>query len=135
MSKLCPFFPLPLYLVATGLQTIQFLFNLHFILLLPASSSTHCIPSPSAAAPGAPKPLAPPPPLTTQRQPSRPAPPVPTSSSSSNNNNSSNEGPQWSCSECTFLNHPALDQCEECEMPRDDEEEYIRLTLLLQIAT
>ncbi|XP_059083651.1 GATA zinc finger domain-containing protein 7-like [Tigriopus californicus] len=28
------------------------------------------------------------------------------------------EGPQWSCSECTFLNHPALDHCEECEMPR-----------------
>eukprot|EP00095_Tigriopus_kingsejongensis_P008247 snap_masked-scaffold230_size244653-processed-gene-1.1 protein:Tk08247 transcript:snap_masked-scaffold230_size244653-processed-gene-1.1-mRNA-1 annotation:"mitogen-activated protein kinase kinase kinase 7-interacting protein 2" len=28
------------------------------------------------------------------------------------------EGPQWSCSECTFLNHPALDRCEECEMPR-----------------
>jgi len=28
------------------------------------------------------------------------------------------EGPQWGCSECTFLNHPALDRCEECEMPR-----------------
>lgn len=28
------------------------------------------------------------------------------------------EGPQWPCSECTFLNHPALDRCEECEMPR-----------------
>jgi hypothetical protein len=27
MFKLCPFFPLPLYLVATGLRTIQFLFN------------------------------------------------------------------------------------------------------------
>jgi hypothetical protein len=26
MFKLCPFFPLPLYLVATGLRTIQFLF-------------------------------------------------------------------------------------------------------------
>jgi len=26
--------------------------------------------------------------------------------------------PQWSCSECTFLNHPALKECEECEMPR-----------------
>jgi hypothetical protein len=25
MFKLCPFFPLPLYLVATGLRTIQFL--------------------------------------------------------------------------------------------------------------
>jgi hypothetical protein len=29
MFKLCPFFPLPLYLVATGLETIQFLFFTH----------------------------------------------------------------------------------------------------------
>nr|XP_033792795.1 TGF-beta-activated kinase 1 and MAP3K7-binding protein 2 isoform X2 [Geotrypetes seraphini] len=28
------------------------------------------------------------------------------------------EGTQWSCSACTFLNHPALNRCEECEMPR-----------------
>ena len=42
-----------------------------------------------------------------------------------NDNNNTNgqgqgqaEGPQWSCTECTFLNHPALDRCEECEMPR-----------------
>ena len=26
--------------------------------------------------------------------------------------------PQWSCAECTFLNHPALKECEQCEMPR-----------------
>ena len=25
---------------------------------------------------------------------------------------------QWSCAECTFLNHPALKECEQCEMPR-----------------
>ena len=25
---------------------------------------------------------------------------------------------QWSCSACTFLNHPQLDKCEVCEMPR-----------------
>lgn len=25
---------------------------------------------------------------------------------------------QWSCTKCTFLNHPALSTCEECEMPR-----------------
>jgi hypothetical protein len=32
MFKLCPIFPLPLYLVATGLRTIQFLFSVknHF---------------------------------------------------------------------------------------------------------
>ncbi|CDQ75772.1 unnamed protein product [Oncorhynchus mykiss] len=28
------------------------------------------------------------------------------------------EGAQWSCEECTFLNHPALNRCEQCEMPR-----------------
>lgn len=32
-----------------------------------------------------------------------------------NNGSALAEGPQWSCSECTFLNHPALDQCEQCE--------------------
>jgi len=31
--------------------------------------------------------------------------------------NSSEEG-KWSCSECTFSNHPSLDTCEICEMPR-----------------
>ena len=30
---------------------------------------------------------------------------------------SSEEG-KWSCSECTFSNHPSLDTCEICEMPR-----------------
>jgi len=28
------------------------------------------------------------------------------------------EGENWNCSACTFLNHPALKQCECCEMPR-----------------
>ncbi|XP_076304840.1 TAK1-associated binding protein 2 isoform X2 [Tachypleus tridentatus] len=28
------------------------------------------------------------------------------------------EGNMWKCSECTFHNHPALDKCEVCEMPR-----------------
>ncbi|XP_072036000.1 uncharacterized protein [Amphiura filiformis] len=28
------------------------------------------------------------------------------------------EGQQWSCNSCTLLNHPALDKCECCEMPR-----------------
>ncbi|XP_054645139.1 TGF-beta-activated kinase 1 and MAP3K7-binding protein 3 [Dunckerocampus dactyliophorus] len=28
------------------------------------------------------------------------------------------EGAQWSCDSCTFLNHPALNRCEQCEMPR-----------------
>ncbi|XP_029449922.1 TGF-beta-activated kinase 1 and MAP3K7-binding protein 2 isoform X3 [Rhinatrema bivittatum] len=28
------------------------------------------------------------------------------------------EEAQWSCTACTFLNHPALNRCEQCEMPR-----------------
>ncbi|XP_021936794.1 TGF-beta-activated kinase 1 and MAP3K7-binding protein 3-like isoform X2 [Zootermopsis nevadensis] len=28
------------------------------------------------------------------------------------------EGPHWTCSQCTFQNHPLLDKCETCEMPR-----------------
>ncbi len=28
------------------------------------------------------------------------------------------EGEPWSCSACTFKNHPALEKCEICEMPR-----------------
>lgn len=30
------------------------------------------------------------------------------------------EGAQWNCESCTFLNHPALNRCEQCEMPRYD---------------
>ncbi|XP_077367098.1 TGF-beta-activated kinase 1 and MAP3K7-binding protein 2 isoform X2 [Festucalex cinctus] len=29
------------------------------------------------------------------------------------------EGTQWSCTGCTFLNHPALNRCEECDLLRD----------------
>lgn len=25
---------------------------------------------------------------------------------------------RWNCSECTFANHPSLETCEICEMPR-----------------
>ncbi|KAF4518093.1 hypothetical protein B566_EDAN007794 [Ephemera danica] len=28
------------------------------------------------------------------------------------------DGPHWTCSVCTFRNHPALSKCEQCEMPR-----------------
>ncbi|XP_051870579.1 TGF-beta-activated kinase 1 and MAP3K7-binding protein 3 isoform X2 [Pristis pectinata] len=28
------------------------------------------------------------------------------------------EGAPWNCNSCTFLNHPALNRCEQCEMPR-----------------
>lgn len=29
------------------------------------------------------------------------------------------EGAQWNCESCTFLNHPALHRCEQCEMPHN----------------
>lgn len=28
------------------------------------------------------------------------------------------EGPKWNCDVCTFLNHPILDKCEQCDFPR-----------------
>ncbi|KAM4713195.1 TGF-beta-activated kinase 1 and MAP3K7-binding protein 2 isoform 2-T2 [Anableps anableps] len=28
------------------------------------------------------------------------------------------EGTHWNCTACTFLNHPALNRCEQCEFPR-----------------
>jgi len=31
---------------------------------------------------------------------------------------SSSEGGSWSCDSCTFHNHPSLDECEMCYMPR-----------------
>uniref|UniRef100_A0A672F7H9 TGF-beta activated kinase 1 (MAP3K7) binding protein 2 n=1 Tax=Salarias fasciatus TaxID=181472 RepID=A0A672F7H9_SALFA len=27
-------------------------------------------------------------------------------------------GTEWNCTACTFLNHPALNRCEQCEVPR-----------------
>ena len=50
-------------------------------------------------------------------------PEIPLHSTSEGQTYSCNEGgdtrePQWSCAECTFLNHPALKECEQCEMPR-----------------
>jgi len=31
---------------------------------------------------------------------------------------------EWSCSQCTFKNHPSLDTCEICDMPRIIGTEY-----------
>ncbi|XP_050394546.1 TGF-beta-activated kinase 1 and MAP3K7-binding protein 2 [Patella vulgata] len=44
-------------------------------------------------------------------------PPVPPRQPSAGSGDSE-EGEQWNCSACTFLNHPALNKCECCEMPR-----------------
>ncbi|XP_064604225.1 TGF-beta-activated kinase 1 and MAP3K7-binding protein 2-like [Liolophura sinensis] len=66
------------------------------------------------------------PPRTSRPLPSVPAPvpnitsqvppaPGPQANSSSGD---SEEGEQWSCTACTFLNHPALNKCECCEIPR-----------------
>ncbi|XP_072295595.1 TGF-beta-activated kinase 1 and MAP3K7-binding protein 3 [Eucyclogobius newberryi] len=41
---------------------------------------------------------------------SKPAPPPP--------RDEDFEGAHWNCDSCTFLNHPALNRCEQCEMPR-----------------
>jgi len=42
----------------------------------------------------------------------------PTSETASSRQSDDTEGENWNCSACTFLNHPALKQCECCEMPR-----------------
>uniref|UniRef100_A0A1A8NTV1 TGF-beta activated kinase 1/MAP3K7 binding protein 2 n=1 Tax=Nothobranchius rachovii TaxID=451742 RepID=A0A1A8NTV1_9TELE len=51
-----------------------------------------------------------------------PVPPKPKDSSSKavkpNADQEEDEGVQWSCTACTFLNHPALNRCEQCEFPR-----------------
>jgi len=41
---------------------------------------------------------------------------LPSSTSMSSVLNNSNLN--WSCTKCTYLNHPALKECEQCEMPR-----------------
>ncbi|XP_053396304.1 mitogen-activated protein kinase kinase kinase 7-interacting protein 3 homolog [Mercenaria mercenaria] len=45
-------------------------------------------------------------------------PPPPPHQQPVNSGDSDADGEQWSCSACTFLNHPALNKCECCEMPR-----------------
>ncbi|XP_029903516.1 TGF-beta-activated kinase 1 and MAP3K7-binding protein 2 isoform X2 [Myripristis murdjan] len=51
-----------------------------------------------------------------------PVPPKPKDSSSKSAkpvaDQEEDEGTQWSCTACTFLNHPALNRCEQCEFPR-----------------
>lgn len=36
----------------------------------------------------------------------------------SDNNQEERDGPSWVCSMCTFDNHPLMNKCEECDMPR-----------------
>ncbi|KAK3578089.1 hypothetical protein CHS0354_006747 [Potamilus streckersoni] len=68
-------------------------------------------PPPPAVPPRAvPPPL---PPRNIQQVPP-PPPPQPTV----NSGDSEGDGERWNCSACTFLNHPALNKCECCEMPR-----------------
>lgn len=45
-----------------------------------------------------------------EEQPSKPVPAPP--------RDEDFEGAHWNCDSCTFLNHPALNRCEQCEMPR-----------------
>lgn len=32
--------------------------------------------------------------------------------------NDERDGPSWVCTMCTFDNHPLMNKCEECDMPR-----------------
>ncbi|KAK9299595.1 hypothetical protein QLX08_007408 [Tetragonisca angustula] len=53
-----------------------------------------------------------PPPLPSQ-------PPVWQSESSGNNSDrEERDGPSWVCRMCTFDNHPLMNKCEQCDMPR-----------------
>ncbi|XP_060608598.1 TGF-beta-activated kinase 1 and MAP3K7-binding protein 3-like isoform X2 [Ruditapes philippinarum] len=45
-------------------------------------------------------------------------PPPPPHQPTINSGDSDAEGEMWNCSACTLLNHPALNKCECCEMPR-----------------
>jgi hypothetical protein len=45
-------------------------------------------------------------------------PVVQTANSLPNLVDDANEQNEWSCSMCTFLNYPLLNQCEQCDMPR-----------------
>lgn len=45
-------------------------------------------------------------------------PPPPPAQPPMGSGDSDGDGEQWSCSACTLLNHPALNKCECCEMPR-----------------
>lgn len=58
------------------------------------------------------------PPPIPPRQNSVVVPPAPPPQPTTNSGDSDGDGEQWNCSACTFLNHPALKQCECCEMPR-----------------
>ena len=46
----------------------------------------------------------------------RPATALPSSTSTASVLNNSNL--HWACTKCTYDNHPALKECEQCEMPR-----------------
>lgn len=59
-----------------------------------------------------------PPPLPPRIAAASQVPPAPPRQPTVNSGDSDIDGEQWSCSACTFLNHPALNKCECCEMPR-----------------
>ncbi|KAK3096623.1 hypothetical protein FSP39_001814 [Pinctada imbricata] len=68
-----------------------------------------------------------PPPQTPSRETPPPIPPrtpitsttvIPPAPPPQPQQDSDGDGEPWNCSACTFLNHPALNKCECCEMPR-----------------
>ncbi|KAK0166069.1 hypothetical protein PV328_004519 [Microctonus aethiopoides] len=68
--------------------------------------------------------------LPGYRNPSPPPPPLPSTLpawetnqhssrlANSSENDDDKDGPSWVCRMCTFDNHPLMDQCEQCGMPR-----------------
>ncbi|XP_064488182.1 TGF-beta-activated kinase 1 and MAP3K7-binding protein 3-like isoform X2 [Ornithodoros turicata] len=69
--------------------------------------------------PGQTGPIAPPPPVQLPQP--RPQRPTMTSTRPGggllSEDEENEDGNRWKCSKCTFLNHPALDKCEVCELP------------------
>ncbi|XP_021355285.1 TGF-beta-activated kinase 1 and MAP3K7-binding protein 3-like isoform X1 [Mizuhopecten yessoensis] len=70
-----------------------------------------------------PPPPTPTPPPTSETPPPIPprihhVPPPPPPQPLTGSGDLDGDGEQWNCSACTFLNHPALNKCECCEMPR-----------------
>lgn len=58
-------------------------------------------------------------PFTNSNPPPLPIrPPVWQPEQSTMANDNDRDGPSWVCTMCTFDNHPLMNKCEECDMPR-----------------
>ncbi|XP_029050699.1 TGF-beta-activated kinase 1 and MAP3K7-binding protein 3-like isoform X10 [Osmia bicornis bicornis] len=63
-------------------------------------------------------------PLPSRATSSNPPPPLPSQPPAwqpeltGNNDTDERDGPSWICRMCTFKNHPLMNKCEQCDMPR-----------------